>query len=533
MHISMLQLFLGGSWLEISVAAFSLLVCWSLAFEMHAAKQHSIIYCVVLAAGLAMVNGDSETQVPFRHPVDKAAAPATADKSSELQPFLQEGNGKRHSASFSFSSDSAHIPLRRTQDMTDARTEAHSRPAAGPTQRIPTISPITLPSVGPTQAPAPPTRQHSYTALPQQTPSADQPAYPTASQSASQGTQQAANRAACAPASQSSSFSSSVTAGQQPSSAVQSEVSSSASPARVNSMEVWRSNPAYGVVTNATNMGSKYRSSQSLPSAKGFASVDRRLTDSWRARLLEDLEDDSDNEQGADVRMTLPVVSEHDSLPALLEQWGMQNTEQAQNGSICQQGPVPRQQRSALHTAAPAEGHVSSVGPLPSHAQRLDAAFAQLPPAITSSHALAINFTTRADNLSQSSPLQNQDMNQQQRWQAEQNLQPGTAHASAPPQEASQFQTAADHNALEEAAAAQQVHDSPSAAVQASLLIESNVEMVKARSNMLDIPSAELLDSILDFANAVCGEQPNEGMEHPSQVRPCFRFHDIDLLKQN
>ena len=45
-----------------------------------------------------------------------------------------------------------------------------------------------------------------------------------------------------------------------------------------------------------------------------------------------------------------------------------------------------------------------------------------------------------------------------------------------------------------------------------SLLIESNLEAVRARSTMLDIPSAELLDSILDFANAVCGEQPNDNM---------------------
>ena len=233
-----------------------------------AAKRHSIVYCFVLAAGLAMINGDSETQVPFRHPVDKAVAPAAADKSSELQPVLMAGSGKRYSASFSFSSDSAHVPLRHAQNATDARTEAHDRPAAAPTQRISTISPIALPNGAPIQAPAPPTRKHSYTAQPHQAPT-DQPAYPFDSQGASQ----AAIWAAYPPASHSSSFSSSVTAGQQPSSAAQSEVGSSASLARVNSMEVWCSNPAYGVVTNMANVGSNYRCSQSLPSAKAFTSV--------------------------------------------------------------------------------------------------------------------------------------------------------------------------------------------------------------------------------------------------------------------
>ena len=274
-------------------------------------------------------------------------------------------------------------------------------------------------------------------------------------------------------------------------------------------MEVWRSNPAYGVVTNMANVGSNYSSSQSLSSAKGFTPLDRKLTDSWRAKLMEDLEDDSDVDRGADLRLTLPVLSEHDSLPALLEQWGMHTTNRQQHMNPSYDGPVPSQQRSesaALQTVAPAESHVSSNGPLSSHAERPDAAFVQLPPAITSSHAPATHFPTPADNSSQCNLVQSQDMSLQC-WQAEQNAQPGTAIASAVPQEASCLQTAADHFEVEETAAAQPEHDSSSAALQPSLLIESNVEMVKARSNILDIPSAELLDSILDFANTVCGEQ--------------------------
>ena len=321
-----------------------------------------------------MVNGDSETQIPFRHPVDKAAAAPAADKSSDLQPVLQAGDSKRRSASFSFSSDSAHVPLRNTQDVTDARTEAHSRASAGPTQRIPTISPIALPNGAPAQAPAPPTRKHSYTALPHQTPSADQPACLTANQPARQGANQAASQAAYPSTSQTSSFSSSGTAGQQPSTVAQSEVGSLPSPPRNNSMEVWRSNPAYGVVSGVGNMGSNYRSSQSLPSAKGFMSVDRRLTDSWRAKLMEDLEEDSDTEQGADLRTPLPVVSEHDSLPALMEQWGMQTNEHAQHQNSSHQVHVPSQQRSessAAQIAAPAESHASSNAHLSSHAQSL------------------------------------------------------------------------------------------------------------------------------------------------------------------
>ena len=69
-----------------------------------AAKWHSSIYCVVLAAGSAMINGDSETRIPFRHPVDKAAAGAAADQPSELQHVLDTGSGKRHRVSFPFNS---------------------------------------------------------------------------------------------------------------------------------------------------------------------------------------------------------------------------------------------------------------------------------------------------------------------------------------------------------------------------------------------------------------------------------------------
>ena len=202
----------------------------------------------------------------------------------------------------------------------------------------------------------------------------------------------------------------------------------------------------------------------------------------------------------------------------------MQTTDHPQHINSSHDGPVPSWQRpesSASQTAAAAESHVSGNGPLSSHAQQLDAAFAQTPPAITSSHALATHFPTPADNSSQSNLIQGQDMSQQ-RWQAEQNVQPGTANASAVSQEASRLQMAADHFEVEETTAAQPEHDSPSVALQPSLLIESNVELVRARSNMLDIPSAELLDSILDYANTVCAEQHNEEMEHPCEVRPRY-----------
>ena len=478
-----------------------------------AGARHMFVMHGDMAAGMAMITGDSETPVPFRHSMDIAAATVAADKDAKPQAVLQSSKSKLLSASFSFSSDSAHMTLPLNQDA-EARTESHCRsPAAAvSTQRIPTISPIALPYGTPSQAPSPPTRKHSYTALPQQSPSTPQRAHSSASHRASP----------------SGSFSSSVTPPQQPSSVAQSEVGSSASPARSSRTEVWRSNPAFSPRSRLENMVSGYRSSQSLPSCKGFIAVDRRLTDSWRAMLLEELEDESDTEQGADLRTTLPVVSEHTSLPALMEQWGMHSSHPTpQPALLHQQAPMHAQhtpELPAAHSPSPAQttqSLVRSSTPLSSHAQRLETAFAQLPPAITSSHTLITHNTAPAGALLQSHVYQAQGTNGHHTWQAEQDTTSQAAKPWPQLQEAAQSRMAHTYHTAEDARPAPSNHGVPAAAP-ASLLIESNVELVKARSAMLDIPSAELLDSILDFANAVCGEAQLEAAGNHVEVRLCL-----------
>lgn len=492
-----------------------------------------------------MLNGDGEAATPFRRSLEKAALAAPAEKPSQLQPVVQAGNSKR--CSTSFSSDSAHLlltPQSHSPEATDAPSHMHTKPAATPvaTQRIPTISPIAIPTGIPAQAPAPPTRKHSSPAQAQQDPAANYPA------------NQAANQAA----SQSTSFSSSL---QQPSSAAPSEVGSSASPAVPDSAEVWRSNPTYGLAfdsglkhsssglthsssgvhhsssglhlsssglnhtisglkassgglkaSSGGGMPSSYRASQSLPSFKAFTAVDRRLTDSWRAKLLDELDDDSDSEGGADMRTTLlPVVSEHASLPSLMQEWGLQSGGDQKQAALhsAPHAPLarfqPTSESSAACTAATAQSNPSHVAPPSSHVWAPGAASPQDPTATVPSHVTHTSQPGHAPRQSNISMIADTPL--QPSWQPQQHNQTDTAMVLHPQQHPSQAKSAADAQAAGNTAVVQQLGGG------------SSLEVVRARSSLLDIPSAELLDSILDFANAVCGEQQNDTAYSPLKVR--------------
>lgn len=468
-----------------------------------------------------MLNGDSEPPLPLRHSPDTAGASVAADKSSlQLQPVVQAGG------TICFS-DSAHVSLSQSQNVTDAPAQSQSK-AVSPA-RIPTIPPTTLPNGTPAQAPATPC-SNSYAA---QEPAAHQSTYESASQAAYQPASQAAYQPASQAAEQavnySSSFSSSLTAAQQPSSAAPSEVGSSASPAPGNQGEVWRSNPAYGVATSTSSTImplSSYRASQSLPSFKAFTSVDKRLTDSWRAKLLKDLEDESDNEQGTDLRMTLPVVSEHDSLPALMQQWGLQSTDLTQDLHLSShQAPVPYQQTyesSTSQTAALGDNYLSSTVLLSPKTQAKGASL-QGPAGIISSPRPVSPATPPAHTPPQSDLYRSRDSPFQQLRQAQRHDQLGEARGVQGQQAPSQAELAAEHRYVGSSGEEQQAGNSMLPLQSLSLLSDSNLEVVKARSNMLDIPSAELLDSILDFANAVCGEQQNDTAYSPLKVK--IRLH--------
>ena len=480
-----------------------------------------------------MLTGDSEPPQFSRPSLNKAASPAVADKSlPQLQPGPQPGSSKH--CSVSFSSDSAHVPVPVAVPVSQAPdapgTPAHTHnkaPAVSP-QRIPTISPIALPSGIPAQTSVALPKTHSYPQQPLEQPSAQQAAWESGGQGSSGIARQAPNQpisqATNGGASQSSCrFSSLTAAQQQASSAATSQVASSASPAHVSSAQVWRSNPAYGVPPTPTpthtsdRTPSSHRASQSLPSFKAFTSVDRRMTDSWRAKLLEDLGNESDSERDVDIRMTLPVVSEHDSLPALMQQWGLESTEHAPDLlSVPHQAPELSQhayESSVAQTAAPAHNFRSGTALYSMHRYPSDAAPRQGAAASKSSHSHTAQAALPAYNSHESDMSVNGDSSLQPPRQAQQHDQTDRAHALQPEQDLTRIEAGGD-DSLKMGVSSMP----PPAMAPLSLLSDSNLEVVKARSNMLDIPSAELLDSILDFANAVCGEQQNDGAYSPLKV---------------
>lgn len=490
-----------------------------------------VLSCI---AGIAMLTGDSEPPAFSRPSLNKPDGPAAADKPSpQLQPGSQTSSSKLCNGSFS--SDSAHVPVQQTHEAPGTPAQTDARASAVSPQRIPTISPIALPNGISSPTPPPPPRTHLYTPTqPQEDPSAHQAAWGSAGQNtldngnASQAAQQPASQGTNGYASQSSSFSSSFTAAQQPSSAVTSQVASSASPASASTTQVWRNNPAYGVPPTPTPtptrtssndiVPSGHRASQSLPSFKGFTSVDRRLTDSWRAKLLEDLADESEDEQqDCALRMALPAVSEHDSLPALTQQWGLQSIEHTEGWqSPYHQAPQPSQhtcQPSAAQTAAPNQNFHSSTADLSRQALPPDDASSQH----TAASIQHYSYKARAPPPGSSAPPGQASMSNNSSshhfQQPQQHSATDRAQALRPQQEATQAEAAAaDHT---EQRAADSVLPLPLPLVS---LFDSNLEVVKARSNMLDIPSAELLDSILDFANAVCGEQQQDTAYSPFKV---------------
>ena len=484
-----------------------------------------------------MLNGDSEPPLFFRPSLKKSASPAADKSSPQLQPDPPQPGSSKH-CSVSFSSDSAHVPVPQAPIAPNTPAQTHSTALVVSPQQTPSISPIALPNGIPAQVSAFPSTSHSSTLQTQETPNGHEAAWESAGQggsgNGSRAPYQSGSQATRGSGRQSSSFSSSLTAAQQqPSSDATSQVASSASPAPTSSTQVWRSNPAYGVpptptptsTTTNDRTPSSHRASQSLPSLKSFTSVDRRLTDSWRAKLLEDLADESDSEQGVDMRMTLPVVSEHDSLPALTQQWGLQSVEITQDlQSLLHHAPEPSQHAydSSAQTDAPAEKDLSSTALLWAHAHPSHAA--SFPNAATYVASHVAQAAPPSHNLHPSDVLASQHGFQYHLRQPQQHDQADRAKALHP-QDMTQAQAAADDSG--ERGAYNMV---PPAMSPISLLSDSNLEVVKARSNMLDIPSAELLDSILDFANAVCGEQQHEGAYSPLKVStslvmcsiPCF-----------
>ena len=484
--------------------------------------ESKLMCCSCAVAGIAMLNGDSEPPLFSRPSLNKAASPAADKSSPQLQPGPPQTGSSKH-RSISFSSDSAHVPVPQAPVAPNTPAQTHNKAPVVSSQRIPTISGMALPNGIPAHTSASPSRTHSSTLQPQETPCGNQAAWESAGQGAngngSQAAYQPGSQATNGSGSRSSSFSSSLTAAQQqPSSAATSQVVSSTSPAPASSTQVWRSNPAYGVpptpAPTIDRTPSSHRASQSLPSLKTFTSVDKRLTDSWRAKLLEDLANESDSEQGFDLRMTLPVVSEHDSLPALTQQWGLQSVEMTQDlQSLLHQAPEPRQHshESSPAQTDPAAQSDSNTALLSAHAHPSDAA--SFPDAATSIPSHMAQAALPSYNSHPSDVLTSGDGSQYHLRQPQQHDHPDTAIASHPQQDMTQAQAAADdcgdrggYNMV------------PPAMSAVSLLSDSNLEVVKARSNMLDIPSAELLDSILDFANAVCGEQQNESAFSPLKV---------------
>ncbi|KAA6424831.1 MAG: hypothetical protein FRX49_05005 [Trebouxia sp. A1-2] len=360
--------------------------------DVEARWAHRFVNLATCDPNEAMLIGDSEHLPALRsrhnRPQQDARLEASADQHSQKHTQM---DGQTTNTS-SFSSDSAHVPLHHMPQLSEAaddQSELHSMPADLTTSG----------SCHPVQAPFPPP------------PSVSQVDACLSSHRHVQPHQQAS-----AP----------------------DLISSSTAPLqRASSTQMWRSNAAFDG-DKAIHGTSCYRSSLSLPSAKSFTSIDRHLTDHWRAKALQGLDDVQEGRMAA-VRTPLPPVSEH-----------------------------------ALHSSL--------------HQQ----------PGFTSNyHPHAVQ------PIQQQQPQQQHEQQQQQQQHAASQPEPTAAPNS---DHVLPGEVKLSHNPIFSSVPAPADSRTP------SLLIESNLEAVRARSDMLDIPSAELLDSILDFANAFCGEPAGGGI---------------------
>ena len=442
-------------------------------------------------AGLAMLNGDSEVQAPaITH--DHTHQKVPADGSPE-----QHSKSSSQAKNASFSSDSAHVPqhgIPRLSEATVDQSEATSRSA--------------VPSTPP------------------------QP-----------------DRSSLVP-----------------------NALSAAVIQRANSNEIFDGGNAISSSTGS------YRATQSLPTAKSFTPIDKQLIRHWRAKAMQGLDErDSLDANAADKHMPLPVVSEHDLSPPLIEEWGCSPTDESyktQHKAEQQQPEVRQPQQGATQNPEPVLAAMPKLSnnpifiPAPQSAvQPLEARPVQAaawyrcigPPAsrsityVTNSspvksvasadvmgspaehHTHSNQHTVSALQGNSLDHLRQQPQQQQQQGprlqpaehmhregQSKQQQQPQSkrgppSHREHAEDDFEDLELAVEHNDKPVDEFAAQARHAPSLASMSSevpsLLIESNLEAVRARREMLDIPSAELLDSILDFANAVCGEQPPTSFE--------------------
>ncbi|KAL0020903.1 hypothetical protein WJX77_009182 [Trebouxia sp. C0004] len=373
--------------------------------DVEARWAHRFVHLATCDPNEAMLIGDSE-QIPSlgpRHGGPQPDAPLEASTEQRSQKHTQTDD-QRNKAS-SFSSDSAHVPLHHLPQLcetADDQSEVYSMPAdpttsgSSHTMQAPFVLSPSVSQVDASLSIHPHVQQRQQASAPDLIPS------------------------------------------------------STAALQRASSTQMWRSNAAYDG-DKAIHGTSSYRSSLSLPSAKSFTSIDRHLTEHWRAKALHGLDDVQEGHMAA-VHTPLLPVSEHASQSSLLEQWGFSS-----------------------------DFHPDAV---------------------------------------QSIEQQQQQQQQCAASQPEQTVAPVLEHVLPAEYEEEDFEE------LDFASAHQAVEDHPSrlaahlsgASATPSLLIESNLEAVRARSDMLDIPSAELLDSILDFANAVCGEAAGGGIAEEAEA---------------
>ena len=470
-----------------------------------------------------MLIGDSEhlPAIRPRHNVLQQDAPREASTDQQSQKHTQTG-GQEHSTS-SFSSDSAHVPLHHMPQLGEAaddQSETHSMPVDPTTSGYQTVQAPFPPSPSVSQADAS-LSTHPHVQQQQQTSTPD--------------------------------LISSLTASLQ----------------RASSTQMWRSNAAFDG-DKAIDGTSSYRSSLSLPSAKSFTSIGRHLTEHWRAKALHGLDDVQEGHKPP-VHTPLPPVSEHASQPSLFQEWGFRSDYHPDAVQSIEQQP-PQQQQHAVsqpeQTVAPVSEHVLPGGvnlshnpifssvPAPSdsrsptdsrsvqsspgrsyiglpaarshsyHSDGSPAHHSYLPLPESVQHHAAQSYLRHPQQLRQPQQQAQSEADQQQ------GLQHPQLHRSESPQHSRASQSVPtqyeeeDFEELERASAHQAGEDSLSGlaaqlsgvSATPSLLIESNLEAVRARSDMLDIPSAELLDSILDFANAVCGEAAGGGIAGEHEV---------------
>ena len=496
----------------------------------------SAVLTVFFFADEAMLLGDSEHLPALRpkHNGLQQDAPRKASTDQQSQKHTQT-DGQSNNTS-SFSSDSAHVPLHHMPQLGEAaddQSEAHSMPA----------DPTSSGSYHTVQAPFPPSPSVSQA-------DASLSTHPHIQQQHQSSTPD---------------LISSLTAGLE----------------RASSTQMWRSNAAFDG-DKAIDGTSSYRSSLSLPSAKSFTSISRHLTEHWRAKALQGLDDVQEGHKPP-VHTPLPPVSEHASQSSLFQERGfrpdyhpeaVQSVEQQQpqqqqhqqqqqqqqqqqlavsqpeqtvvpvservlpggvnlsHNPIFSSVPAPTDSRSPTHSRSPIDSRSVRSSPgrsyigLPAarsrsyHSDGSPARHSYLPLPESVHHHAAQSYLRQPQQQAQSEADQQHGLQQPQ------------LHHSGLPQHSRASQSVPtqyeeeDFEELELASAHQAVEDSPpglaahlpGASAMPSLLIESNLEAVRVRSDMLDIPSAELLDSILDFANAVCGEAAGVGIAEGHEV---------------